>query len=651
MTSLIPRKLLFGNPEKTAVRLSPDGRHLSYLAPRDGVLNVWVAPVDEPGAAKPVTHDTVRSVRFYNWAFTSEHILYIQDKGGDENWHVFSANIQTGEVKDLTPLDGVQAQFQQVSHKFPTEVLVGLNDRVPQLHDIYRLNIQTGERTLVMQNNEGFVGYLSDDDYNIRFSFQMLPSGTMKIFKRVGDGWEEYEDIPHDDSLTTQPFGFDATGKRLFMMDSRGRNTAALVSVNVDTNERKVIAEDPKADLSAAMIHPTTYEVEAAAFTYERKAWQILDESIRTDLDFLKTVKDGDVEVVSRTLDDRQWIVAYLLDNSPVRYYHYDRGAKSAKFLFTDRPELEGKPLTKMHPVVVQTRDGWDMVCYYSLPLNNDTDGIPNKPLPMVLFVHGGPWARDNWGYHPYHQWMANRGYAVMSVNFRSSTGFGKDFTNAGNLEWGAKMHDDLIDAVEWAVSKGITTRDQVAIMGGSYGGYATLAGLTFTPDRFACGVDIVGPSNLNTLIESIPPYWEPMKALFDKRMGDSNTEEGREFLRQRSPLTHVEKIKRPLLIGQGANDPRVKRAESDQIVEAMQSKGIPVTYVLYPDEGHGFARPENSLSFTAVAEAFLSAHLEGEFEPIGDDFKGSSIEVLAGEDGVSGLAEALAQRSQAAVN
>jgi len=339
------------------------------------------------------------------------------------------------------------------------------------------------------------------------------------------------------------------------------------------------------------------------------------------------------------------WMVAYVVDDGPVQYYRYNRGEKSAEFLFTQRMALEGLSLANMHPVVIKSRDGLDLVSYYTLPVGSDSDfdGRPDEPLPMVLFVHGGPWARDNWGYNSVHQWLANRGYVVLSVNFRSSTGFGKEFTNAGNLEWGNKMHDDLIDAVNWTVQEGIANPDQVAIMGGSYGGYATLWGMTNSSDTFACGVDIVGISNLVTLLETIPPYWEPQIELFATRVGDHRTEEGRAFLTRRSPLTYVDQIEKPLLIGQGANDPRVRQAESDQIVQAMQDANIPVTYLLYTDEGHGFARPENRLSFFAVTDAFLAEHLGGRYEPIGDDFEGSSIIVQSGAEDVPGLAEAIA--------
>ncbi|MCC6522137.1 MAG: S9 family peptidase, partial [Polyangiaceae bacterium] len=353
---------------------------------------------------------------------------------------------------------------------------------------------------------------------------------------------------------------------------------------------------------------------------------------------------DGDFDVTSRSDDDARWVVAYVVSDGPVRYYLYDRKAKKADFLFTSQKALEGLPLAKMHPRVIGARDGLSLVSYLTLPAGTDPDGdgVPTAALPLVLYVHGGPWARDFWGYNPAHQWLANRGYATLSVNYRGSTGFGKKFVNASTFEWAGKMHDDLVDAVKWAVDQKIARPAEVAIMGGSYGGYATLVGLTFTPDLFACGVDIVGPSNLITLLNSIPPYWTPQIELFTSRVGDHRTEAGRKLLTERSPLSHVDRIKKPLLIGQGANDPRVKQAESDQIVKAMKDKEIPVTYVLYPDEGHGFNRPPNRTSFFAVSEIFLAQCLGGPYEPVGSDFKGSTISVPAGAEQIHGLPAAL---------
>jgi dipeptidyl aminopeptidase/acylaminoacyl peptidase len=641
-TPLVEREIFFGNPEKAGAQISPDGSKISYLAPVDGVLNVWVGPADDPAAAQPITNDTERGVRIHFWAYTSKHVLYLQDKAGDENWRVYAVDLDSGDVVDLTPFDKVQARIEQVSHLYPEEILIALNDRNPRAHDIHRVNITTGERTLVQQNDEGFAGYLTDDDYQVRFAQAFTPEGGANLLQRTEGGWEPFLEIPADDAMTTSPAGFDKSGKVLYMVESLGRDTAALVAYDLESGEKSVIGSDPKADLDDVMVQPTERTVQAVAFNYERKEWTILDESIQADLDYLKTVADGDIEVTDRTLDDKHWIVVYLMDDGPVRYYLYDREAKQATFLFTNRPALEGLPLAKMHPVVIPARDGLGLVSYYSLPVWSDADGDgkPSEPQPLMLWVHGGPWARDAWGYDPYHQWFTNRGYAVLGVNFRGSTGFGKAYVNAGNMEWGKKMHDDLIDAVDWAVAQGIADPDKVCIGGGSYGGYATLAGLTMTPDKFACGVDIVGPSNLITLFNSIPPYWAPMLNVFTNRVGDHRTEEGRALLTERSPLTYVDQISKPLLIGQGANDPRVNQAEADQIVAAMKEKNIPVTYVLYGDEGHGFARPENRLSFNAVTEAFLAEILGGRVEPIGDDFEGSSIEIVEGSEHVRGLDE-----------
>ena len=643
-TPLIARKALFGNPDKTMARLSPDGPRVSYLAPVNAVLNVWVGPVDHPEAAEPVTNDTKRGIRTYSWAYTNKHIVYAQDKEGDENWHINSVDLTTGQTKDLTPLEGVQALIQETSYKFPNELILGLNDRNPELHDLYRVNIDSGERILI-QENEGFMNFVTDDSYRVRFAERFESDGSILLFKSKGEGeWESFRKVEMEDTLTTSYLGFDKTGGTLYMFDSRGRNTAALTALNLGNGQETTLAEDPRADATQVMIHPTERNIQAVAFNYERREWHVLDDSIAQDLAYLSASAEGEIEVVSRTLDDQHWIVAYLLDNGPVHYYLYSRNEKKAKFLFTSRQELEEAPLAKMYPVVIQSRDGLKLVSYYTLPVWSTSSGQtrPEDPLPMVLFVHGGPWSRDQWGYHPFHQLLANRGYAVLSVNYRGSTGFGKHFINAANREYGAKMHDDLIDAVEWAIGEGIADPERVAIMGGSYGGYAALVGLTFTPGIFACSVDLVGISNLVTFIESIPPYWKPYIQLLATRIGDHRTDEGRALLKERSPLTYVDRITRPLLIAQGANDPRVKQAESDQIVKAMQEKGIPVTYLLYPDEGHGFARPENSVSFNAVAETFLARHLGGRSEPIGDDFKGSSITVPIGADQLPGLAEAL---------
>jgi dipeptidyl aminopeptidase/acylaminoacyl peptidase len=637
---LIPRDLLFGNPDKITIRISPDGSMISFLAPLNGVLNIWVGPALSPDKAGPITNDTHRGIRSYSWSYANDHIIYIQDKGGDENWRIYGVNLSSGEVKDLTPFEGVQAQILASSPKFPEELIIGLNKRNPEYHDLYRLNIKTGNMTLLLENRN-FSSFSIDDDFNVRLASDMTDDGGIDVYQHEDNGtWKMFMRIPMEDSLTTGFAGFNKTNQIIYMSDSRGRDTNALFELDLKTGEKRLLAADPKSDGAGYMSHPTEKNIQGAAFCYERLNWTVLDPAIAGDMKYLAELEEGDIGVVSRSLDDKTWIVVFTKDDSPARYYYYDHEKKNAHFLFTDRKQLEDKPLSRMIPVVIKSRDGLDMVSFYTLPKNSDPegDGRPVQPLPMVLLVHGGPWSRDYWGLDKMHQWLANRGYAVLAVNFRGSTGFGKNFTNAGNLEWGAKMQEDLIDGVSWAVQNKIADPDKVAIMGGSYGGYATLAGLTFTPETFACGVDIVGPSNLTSLLLSIPPYWKPELEQDLIRVGDYRTEDGRKLLRERSPLTHVEKIARPLLIGQGANDPRVKQNESDQIVKAMQDKNLPVTYVLYGDEGHGFVRPENRLSFYAIAESFLAEHLGGRYEPIGKDFQGANFTVPAGIDEVPGL-------------
>ncbi len=650
---LIPRDVLFGNPKKAQARLSHDGKWLSFQAPVDGVMNIWVAPADDISKAVPVTQEKVRPVPSHSWAYDNKHILYVQDKDGDENYHLYATNVETKETRDLTPIEGVRAEIQETSHNFPNEILVGLNDRNPQIHDIWRVNIATGEKQLVQQN-PGVAGFLTDDDFNVRMAINYTPTGGQIWQTPEGEGdaqqWNTFLELGPEDAMTSGPAGFDKTGQVLYYEDSRDRNTAGLFSMDLNTKEPKLIAEDPRADVGGVLAHPTEKNIQAVSFTYDRTNWKVLDEAIAKDIEFLKNFQDGEFIVTGRTQDDSKWTVAYIMDDGPVKFYIYDRSGSPKEekdrmtFLFNNRDDLSNYPLVKMHSPVIKSRDGLNLVSYLSLPPGSDPDGdgIPNEPVPLVLDVHGGPWSRDSWGFNSYHQWLANRGYAVLSVNYRGSTGFGKDFINAANGEWSGKMHDDLLDAVQWAIDNKIAQPDKIAIMGGSYGGYATLVGLTYTPDVFACGVDIVGPSSLVTLLQNVPEYWMPFMPVMKVRVGDVDTEEGRAELLKRSPLELVDKIKKPLLIAQGANDPRVKQLEADQIVKAMSDKKIPVTYVLYPDEGHGFRRPENNKSFNAVTEAFLAEQLGGRFEPVGKDFQGATITVPEGAEHVPGLEKAL---------
>ncbi|MEO8702454.1 MAG: S9 family peptidase [Kofleriaceae bacterium] len=640
-TDLIPRSVLFGNPARAGVRLSPDGKWLSWLAPKDGVLNIWIAPINKLDDARAVTSDKTRPISQYFWAFTNKHILYMQDVGGDENYHVFRADIADGKATDLTPFKGARASIEGMSHKQPTTLIMSVNDRNPQNMDLHKVDLLTGKHEMLAQNDDGFAGYSIDHAMHVRFAQKLMPDGSAQILEPDGKKWKLYESIPFEDATSTGIVGFTPDNKSVYFTETRGRDTGALVTMDLKTKKQVVLAEDPKAEAAGTLVHPTNHNIQAVSFEYEREHWKILDKSIEKDLAALAKVDGGEPQITSRTLDDKTWIVATTSEQHPGRYYVWDRSKQKATFLFALRPDLESQPLVKQWPVIIKARDGLDLVSYLTLPASADPDGDgkANTPVPLVLNVHGGPWARDSWGFNPEHQLFANRGYAVLSVNFRGSTGFGKKFLNAGNLQWGKKMHDDLLDAVDWAVKSGISPKDKVCIYGGSYGGYSVLAGLTMTPDTFTCGVDLVGPSNLMTLMASIPPYWAPAMAMFHTRVGDPETVDGKALLAAASPLTHVAKIKRPLLIGQGANDPRVKQAESEQIVAAMQKHGLPVTYALYPDEGHGFGRPENNITFYAITEAFLSAHLGGYYMPITkDEIGASSMQIKQGKAGIPGM-------------
>lgn len=606
---LIPREVLFGNPERFLPLVSPDGASLSYVAPVDGVLNVWVGPLD--GEAMPLTDDRDRGIRQYLWAHDGRHLLYLQDKGGDENWRLYAVALSTRAVRDLTPFDEVQAQVVEVSRHHPDRVLVGLNRDRPELHDVYEIQLSTGRLEKVVEN-PGFVGWVADDQLRVRAGVAPTPDGGSVIMVRDTDGngeWRALVTADQEDALSTAPLGFTADGAGLYAISSIGANAGRLVCVPLTGGEPEVLAEDTRYDVARVVDHPDDHRPQLVGFMRERLQWQVLDHGVADDLAFLQKLHHGDLDVVDRDEADSIWLVAFTADSEPVSYFAFDRRRREARFLFHHQPALAAYQLAAMEPFSFTARDGLSVSGYLSFPL-----GADRSALPTVLNVHGGPWARDTWGLDPTAQWFANRGYLSVQVNFRGSTGYGKDFLNAGNREWGARMHDDLVDAVSWVVERGYADPARVAIFGGSYGGYAALVGAAFTPEVFACAVDIVGPSNLQTLIESIPPYWAPLVAQFHTRVGNPDTEP--EFLWSRSPLSRAGDVTVPLLIAQGANDPRVKQAESEQIVAALRDKGIDHQYLLFEDEGHGFAKPENRLRFFAVAEDFLARHLGGRCEP-----------------------------------
>lgn len=608
LTPTIPLEVLFGNPERTMPRVDPEGKRLAYLAPHEGVLNVWVRTIGGKDD-KVVTRDTKRGITQYFWAEDNVHLVYLQDRDGDENWHIYAVNLNSMEIRDLTPFEGIHAQIVETNPDFPDEILVALNIRDRRFHDVYKIRLQSGREELVVENPGDVLSWVADHKLQIRGCLLQTEDGGFHIKVRddINEEWRPLVTWTQEEGFP-EIYGFAPGGQSIYLGDPRDWNSTRLVELSCASGEISVIAQDMEYDVDGVLIHPTKHYLQAVAFYRDRREWIAIDERVKGDFQAIQTVNSGDFVILSRNKEDTVWLVSFTQDNHPVSYYSYDRDTGKATFLFTSRPELDKYLLAHMKPIVLEARDGLTLHGYLTLP-----PGIPSKSLPMVLNVHGGPWGRDVWGLHPEAQWLADRGYACLQINYRGSTGYGKKFLNAGNREWGAKMQDDLTDAVNWAVSQGIADPKRVAIYGGSYGGYAALAGAAFTPDVFACSVDMVGPSSIVTLIRSFPPYWTPMKNVFIKRVGDPDEEE--EFLRSRSPLFSADKIRIPLLIAQGANDPRVTRIESEQIVEALKRNGRDVEYLLYPDEGHGLVRPENRLHFYRAMENFLAKYLGGRVE------------------------------------
>lgn len=619
---IIPREVLFGNPKNTSPSLSPDGKFLSYLAPNeDGVLNVFVRPTSDENNdnARMITSDKSRGIRQYQWAPDGENILFLQDFEGDENFHlwVIDATEASASARDLTPGENVKASNLITNKRFPNEILVGTNERDPSCFDMYRVEYKSGEKTMDTKNPGDVLGWGSEDTtFQIREALvkdQADSSETVRVRDDADDSseWRDLITFPYGENGNLVDFCND-DGKSCWMTSSVGRETTALLKVDLKTGDTlETVSSNDKCDVGGVVLDEDTKELRGVFYNYARTERVFFDSALEKDYEVLKSLgpDNCDVGTVSKTTDEKMWVVSYSRSDGPTEFVLYDQEEKTTKPLFVSKPDLLDYEFAPMEDVRITARDGLEMVGYLT---RADTE----KKTPLVLMVHGGPWARDTWGFNSYAQWFANRGYATLQVNFRGSTGYGKSFLHKGDGEWGVgAMQDDLTDSVKWAIDQGIADPHNICIYGGSYGGYACLAGLTFTPDVYKCGVDIVGPSNIKTLLDSIPSYWGPLRNDMLKKIGDVDTDE--EFNRKISPLYHVDKIKAPLLIGQGANDPRVKQAEADQIAFAMEKKGIPVEYVLYPDEGHGFARPDNSIDFNGRAEEFLSKHLGGRFEPL----------------------------------
>jgi dipeptidyl aminopeptidase/acylaminoacyl peptidase len=628
---LIGRRALFDNPDYGSLTVSPDGWHLSWLAPVDGVRNLFVARVDDLASARPVTRVTDRNIApFYRWAQTNSHIIFFQDRDGDENWRASSVNIRNNAVVPLSPPQGVQSVIAQIDRKFQTDVLLMHNGRDKHYFDLYRVNVLNGSSELLYENKE-YAWLLTDSDFQLRLGGRFAADGSAEVLQRHASGtWSPFMTVPLGELNGTALLEFSTDGKTLYLLDSRGRDKAALYAMDMATKKTTLLAADDEADITG--VHFFARRPLAARAEKERGRWHAVEPGALQDLSDLTAYGAGDIFFGGRSYGDRLLAAYFERDAESGEFVLLDRETREVRPLFKQRKALAGLALRPLEPVSFAARDGLRLSGYLTRP--SETDGR----LPLVLLIHGGPYARDSWGLSPTHQWLANRGYTVLSVNYRGSTGYGKAFVTAADHEWGGRMHDDLIDAVNWAVGQGIADPARVGFFGGSYGGYSALMAATKTPEVFACIVDLFGISNLVTFMATIPPYWQPWINIWKNRVGNPDTESGRALLSERSPLNHLERATRPILIAQGLQDVRVVAAESQQMVDALKSRNAPVTYITFKDEGHGFVRPANRLAFAAVAEAFLAKHLGGRCQPFEADLAGSTMKVEVGAELVPGL-------------
>jgi dipeptidyl aminopeptidase/acylaminoacyl peptidase len=632
-TPILPRLVFFGDPACDNVQLSPDGRHIAYLAPLDGVPNLWLVPLTEAAVRRPLTRVAHRGVsRGFFWAFTNRHVVFFRDHDGDENWYASSVDIESGKTQVLTPDAGVKASHVQSDRCFPNDMLFQHNARDKQFFDLYRIDVISGESRLIYENRE-YSTLIADGSLTLRLAQRFAKDGTGEYFERRRDGdWVPFTTVPISDADATMVVGFSNDGNTLYMIDSRGRDRAVLRAIDMVTRQSVVLAADDDADIVDVDIDPATRRPTAALAISQRCRWHAIDQATEEDLRRLTRFDPGDLSVTGRSIDNSKMTVFFERDSSSGEYALLDRQNGAVRTLFKQRPILDAVELCPLTPITISARDGMILNGYITVPQRR------RGRSPLVLAAHGGPYARDRWGFNPLHQWLANRGYAVISINYRGSTGFGKAFVAAADHEWGARMQDDLISAVQWAVDGGIADPSRIGFYGRSYGGYAALMAAVKSPDLFCCIVDLFGISNLLTFMAKIPPYEGPAFTVWKQRLGDPGTEEGRRLLEDRSPITHVDRAVRPILIAQGLRDVRVPPAESQQMVAALSQRGVPVTYLTFEDEGHGFVRSENRLALFAVVEAFLAHHLGGRYEPVGADFDGSTLKFETGRELISGL-------------
>ncbi len=621
---IIDRAIFFDNPEISGAQLSPDGKFISFIKPYKGTRNIWVKKSEAAFTdAKPITEDTLRPIRNYFWSRNGKYVLYSQDKGGDENFNLYAVDpteaLKKGKSvpfnKDLTNLKGVRVVIYAIPKSNPDEIFIGLNDKDQAWHDLYKLKISTGEKTLIYQNSakDRITGWVFDWDDKLRLATRSNEDGSNDILRMNNKSFETiYATSPFEEAT---PYSFDKSNTNIYITTNKGseNNLTKLILLNPTTLKEEFIEKDPlnKVDIEEVSFSEITKEIIYTSYNNQKNNRYWKDKAFEKDYNIIKeALPNLEINFSSSTTNENLWLINVYSDVNPGSVYLFDRKSKKLTFQYNPRPKIPVQDLATMQPITYKSSDGLEIPAYLTLP-----KGVNAKNLPLVIVPHGGPWARDGWGYNSFAQFLANRGYAVLMPNFRGSTGYGKEFLNAGNNEWGQKMQDDITWGAKHLIDQGIVDSKRVGIMGVSYGGYATLAGVAFTPDTYAAGVAIVGPSNLITLLNSIPPYWESIKKVFYLRMGNPETPEGKAQLIRQSPLTDANKITKPLMVVQGANDPRVNKAESDQIVIALRDRKFPVEYILAPDEGHGFARPVNNMAMLAAAEKFLAKHLNGRYQ------------------------------------
>jgi len=628
---LIDRELIFGNPEISAAELSPNGRYLAFEKPWKNTRNIYVKSVDEPfAAARLLTTEAKRPIPGYFWTRDSKYILYVKDNDGDENFNVYAVDASARPApgadappsRDLTGLKAVRVLIVDVPKHDPDIIYIGLNDRDKAWHDLYKLKLSTGEKTLLRKNTERIGAWQFDLQGNLRLASRSAENGDTEILRVDVDKFTKVYSCNVFEQCDI--IRFQKNGKRAYMVTNKGdgMDLTALVLFDPETGKTELVESDPlkRVDFGTAVFSEATDELTNTSYEDDRVRRYFRDKHDEADFKWFEEKLGGkDVRRISVTSDEHLWLIVASSDTEPGETYLFDRPSHNLTLQFKVRENLPRESLAQMKPVSYKSSDALEIPAYLTLP-----KGVPAKNLPAIIFPHGGPWGRDVWGYNPYAQFFANRGYAVLRMNFRGSAGYGKKFIDAGNLEWGRKMQDDVTWGAKYLVAEGIADPKRVGIFGGSYGGYATLAGVAFTPDLYAAAVDLFGPSNLITLLNSIPPYWEAGRQMFYQRMGNPTTPEGKALLAERSPLTSVAKIRTPLMIAQGANDPRVNHAESEQILVALRDRGFPVEYLLIPDEGHGFARPVNNMASLMATEKFFAKHLGGRYQ------EGGTPEVMA---------------------